>query len=340
MRALDRTVGKGEVLAGLRADMGRIVGGGGHEAAPRTFSLADTPADTPELPSPLPSLAKGALHEVRGAAHPDRTAALGFLMALIARLQGARDEAGHLDARPLLWCEQVSGTLDFGSLYGPGLASFGLDPTRFVVARAKTTAELLWAMEEGVRCGALSCVVGCFGPKAQMDLTASRRLQLAAERTGTTVFLNRQPSDSLATVARSRWVIATRTSGNCHNRSEDKVLRDPKVLRDTESNHLSQESNRCERSISSEHVTESVVGLPRWQVNMEKCQGAGDGAKSHPPGTWEMEWDYETHCFRLVPEMVDGQILPQHGADREEPKDRGAGQLAYLRPGEQDSSAA
>lgn len=326
MRALDRTVGKGEVLAGLRADMGRIVGGGGHEAAARTFSLTDTPE--------LPSLAKGALHEVRGGSHPDRTAALGFLMALIARLQGARDEAGHLDARPLLWCEQISGTLDFGPLYGPGLASFGLDPARFVVARAKTTAELLWAMEEGVRCGALSSVVGCFGPKAQMDLTASRRLQLAAERTGTTVFLNRQPSDSLATVARSRWVIATRASGNCHNRGESQVLRD------TESNHLSQESVERIRTNTKSGVTESVtgsvIGLPRWQVNMEKCQGAGDGAKSHPPGTWEMEWDYETHCFRLVPEMVDGQVLPQHGADRKEP----AGELVRLGARQQDSSAA
>lgn len=301
--------------------MGRIVGGG-DQAAPRTFSLMDNPE--------LPAIAKGALHEVRGVAHPDRTAALGFLMALIARLQGARDEAGHLDTRPLLWCEQVSGTLDFGPLYGPGLASFGLGPERFVVARVKTTAELLWAMEEGVRCGALSSVVGCFGPKAGMDLTASRRLQLAAERTGTTVFLNRQPSDSLATVARSRWVIATRISGNCHNRSEKKVLRD------TESNHLPQESVERIRTNTKSGVTESIMGLPRWQVNMEKCQGAGDGAKSHPPGTWEMEWDYETHCFRLVPEMVDGQILPQHGADREEP----AGQLVRLRPGEQDSSAA
>jgi protein ImuA len=331
MRALGKAVKKRQVLADLRADMGRIVGSGSGSAA-SVFSLMDDPD--------FPTLAKGALHEVRGASHPDRPAALGFLMALIARLQGARDEAGHLDTRPLLWCEQVSGTLDFGTLYGPGLASFGLDPARFIVVRARTTPELMWAMEEGVRSGALSSVVGCFGPRADMDLTASRRLQLAAERTGTTTFLNRQWTDGTATVARSRWVITARlssmVSSSCHNRAR------ANVFSDTESNHLSQESIQRGRNNASSRVTESVIGLPCWRVNMEKCQGAGEGAKSHRPGTWEMEWDYETHCFRLVPPLVDRPVLPQHGADREGP----TGALVHLGAGEQqpkrqqDSSAA
>lgn len=304
MRALGRRVGKERVLAGLRADVRRVERGSPGEAASSaasTFSLLDGAAE-------FPVLSKGALHEVRGAGHPDRPAALGFLMALIARLQLAETTTSPLDTRPILWCEQVSGTLDFGTLYGPGLASFGLDPARFIVARAKTTAELLWAMEEGVRCGALSSVIGLFGPRSALDLTASRRLQLAAERTGTTVFLLRQPSDSMVTVARTRWLIATRASGSCHNREE------VQVLRDRESNHLSQER------------FSNVIGLPRWQVTMEKCQSVPGGVSSIRPGTWEMEWDYAAYRFRLVPPLVDRPVLPQYGMDREAPK----GELAYL----------
>lgn len=310
MRALGRRVGKERVLAELRADVRRVERGSSGEiassAAP-TFSLLDDAADFPVLP-------KGALHEVRGAGHPDRPAALGFLMALLARLQASETTTSPLDTRPILWCEQVSGTLDFGTLYGPGLASFGLDPARFIVARAKTTSELLWAMEEGVRSAALSSVIGLFGPRSALDLTASRRLQLAAERTGTTVFLLRQSSDSMVTVARTRWLIATRASGSCHNPEEVQVLRDPDVLGDTESNHLSQER------------FSNVIGLPRWQVTMEKCQSVPGGVSSTRPGTWEMEWDYAAYRFRLVPPLVDRPVLPQHGMDREEPK----GELAYF----------
>lgn len=298
-----RASGKDRVLAGLRDVVRRVERGSLAEtasSAAATFSLLEDP-DFPALP-------KGALHEVRGRAHPDRPAALGFLMALIARLQLVETTTSPLDTRPILWCEQVSGTLDFGTLYGPGLASFGLDPARFIVVRAKTTSELLWAMEEGVRCDALSSVIGLFGPRSALDLTASRRLQLAAERTGTTVFLLRQSSDSMVTVARTRWLIATRASGSCHNRGL------PDVLRDTESNHLSQER------------FSNVIGLPRWQVTMEKCQSVPGGVSSTRPGTWEMEWDYAAYRFRLVPPLVDRSVLPQHGMDREEPK----GELAYF----------
>lgn len=321
MRALGRTVGKEQVLADLRDVVRRVERGAREEAAcsASTFSLLEDP----RLPARPPlSLPKGALHEVRGEAHPDRPAALGFLMALIARLQASETTSGHLDTRPVLWCEQVSGTFDFGTLYGPGLASFGLNPARFIVARAKTTSELLWAMEEGVRCGALSSVIGSFGPRSDLDLTTSRRLQLAAERTGTTVFLLRQPSDSYATVARTRWLIATRTSSNCHNREGAQVFDDPDVLRDRATNHLSQERSR------------NVIGLPRWQVNMEKCQSASGGTYSTRPGTWEMEWDYAAYRFRLVPPLVDRPVLPQHGAGREEP----AGELVHR--GEQERVVA
>ena len=54
--------------------------------------------------------------------------------------------------------------------YGPGLARFGIDAERLLVVTVRRPAELLWVMEEGVR-----------GGGAVADLTASRRLQLAAE---------------------------------------------------------------------------------------------------------------------------------------------------------------
>src|SRR5215469_14130796 len=86
----------------------------------------------------------------------------------------------------VLWC------LSRPDLYGPGLAAHGLDPARLVLVRAPRDAEILWAMEEGLRSTGLAAVVGEVGTLAAV---ASRRLQLAAERSGITAFLLRRWRD-------------------------------------------------------------------------------------------------------------------------------------------------
>ena len=94
----------------------------------------------------------------------------------------------------------------FGLPYAPGLRFFGFDPARIVFVRCINARECLWAMEEGLRLGGIAAVIGA-RVKA-MDLTASRRLQLAAEQANTPVFLLRNYNDFASSAAVTRWRIA------------------------------------------------------------------------------------------------------------------------------------
>jgi hypothetical protein len=107
----------------------------------------------------------------------------------------------------VLWC------LPRPDLYGPGLAAYGLDPARLVLVRTRRDAEILWAMEEGLRTSGVAAVVGEVGA---LPAVASRRLQLAAEHSGVTAFVLRRWRDggqaarerNLPNAAATRWRVA------------------------------------------------------------------------------------------------------------------------------------
>lgn len=144
---------------------------------------------------PEGGLPRGALHEIAGA-EPGLgsfAAVTGFAASLAGRSGSA-----------VLWCARGR------ELYGPGLAAMGLGSQRLIVAEARGDKDLLSAMEEGLRSGVLGAVVG---EVERMDLTASRRLQLAAEKTGCMALVLRRPekrpgkygrADAPITAA-SRW---------------------------------------------------------------------------------------------------------------------------------------
>lgn len=121
---------------------------------------------------PAGGLAKAAVHEVTGSAGG------GFAAMMAGRV--------CREGKAVLWCVEEGAT---AALYGPGLAAFGVATERLVVARCRGTDEMLWAMEEGLREKALGLVIGepaSSGVRpAPVSLTASRRLQLAAEAGGT-----------------------------------------------------------------------------------------------------------------------------------------------------------
>ena len=136
---------------------------------------------------PWGGLPRAALHEVLG-----NTAAAGFCIALAARLAGG--------AGSVLWCRRGHDP------YGPGLALFGLDPRRLIVARGRSEKDILWAMEEGLRSGALAAVLG---ETRGLAPTARRRLQLAAETGSATALLLRPGSAKTPPgAALTRWRIA------------------------------------------------------------------------------------------------------------------------------------
>lgn len=98
----------------------------------------------------------------------------------------------------------------FGQPYAPGLKFFGLDPARIVFVRCANVRECLWAMEEGVRLGGIGAVIGARAKV--MDLTSSRRLQLAAEQANIPVFLLRTYNDTAQSAAVTRWHVAAAPS--------------------------------------------------------------------------------------------------------------------------------
>lgn len=149
----------------------------------------------------------GAFHELAPAAPIHLAAATGFAMALAARASGARGET--------LWIATDFAVCEGGGPYGPGLDLFGLASARLVVLRVPRAVDVLWAMEEALRCGALAGVVAeLTGAGADADLTATRRFALAArEAQGATLgLLLRHRATPVPSAAATRWEIAAASS--------------------------------------------------------------------------------------------------------------------------------
>jgi protein ImuA len=168
---------------------------------------------------PWGGLPRGALHEIFAADVDDAGAATGFCAALAALLLKNRpDSSGAAETPgPVLWCEGAR-TLDAGGLYAPGLARFRLTPEDLIAVRVTRDDDVLWAMEEGLRAGRLAAVIGELDG---ISLTASRRLQLAAEESGGTALLLRPHSATPApSAALTRWRIAARPETSLAEKNE------------------------------------------------------------------------------------------------------------------------
>jgi protein ImuA len=116
----------------------------------------------------------------------------------------ALDSAGALGQRSVLWVQDAAALRLGGRPYRPGLPE--LLRHRLIHVAAKTPEDLLFALEEGVRCRDLAFVIGelAGNPKA-LDFTASRRLSLAAEKHGVPLMLVRLDAARDLSSARMRW---------------------------------------------------------------------------------------------------------------------------------------
>lgn len=127
------------------------------------------PFGLPEMDARIPGggLAFGALHEVAGGGNGtvDGAAAALFVAGIAARTK-----------RKVLWC------LDRPDLYAPALAQAGLKPNRVIYLQAGDDQTVLACLEEGLRHGGLGLAIGEI---ARLPMPISRRLQLAAEASGT-----------------------------------------------------------------------------------------------------------------------------------------------------------
>jgi len=130
------------------------------------------------------------------AAHPRDGGWAGFLLAQLDR------------SKPLLWVQERMAILESGRIHPPGLATSNL-----IHVEARDARDALWAMEEGLRCAALSAVIGeVWGDPRALDFTATRRLAVASERSGVAAFLIRLGGHANLSGARMRWRIASAPS--------------------------------------------------------------------------------------------------------------------------------
>lgn len=190
-------------LAELQRLVDRMQGAGGRAERALPLGLAEVDALLPGG-----GLARDCVHEL-GAADAGsagcRAAVASFAAALAGRLLAGAEAASPLAAPPL--CVWIAATRE---LHPPGLAAFGLAPERLIVVEVRRPADLPWAAEEVLRCGrGIGAVVA---ELPALDLTAARRLQLAAEAGGTTGLLLHSPRQrgaaSLPGGAVTRWRIA------------------------------------------------------------------------------------------------------------------------------------
>ena len=151
-------------------------------------------------------LACGALHELAPTMPLYLGAASGFGLALAARASG--------DRRQVLWVTTDFAAGEGGGPYGPGLDLFGMASARLLMLRVPKPVDVLWAMEEALRCRALACVIAELTSNgAVADLTATRRLALAA-REGISAqnsgfgLLIRHRTTLMLSAAATRWEIA------------------------------------------------------------------------------------------------------------------------------------
>lgn len=91
-------------------------------------------------------------------------------------------------------------------LFPPALKAFGIEPDRLVFVDVKKEKDVMWAMDEALKCDALSAVVG---EMQDLGFTESRRLQLAVERSRVTGFILRTNPKKIGTTSCvSRWKIS------------------------------------------------------------------------------------------------------------------------------------
>jgi protein ImuA len=150
-------------------------------------------------------LALGALHELSPALPAHAGAAAGFALALAALAQ--------TQGRRVLWMQSAFARTEAGAPYGPGLDCFGLPMDRLVVLDVARGSEMLWAMEEALKCRAGMIVIAEFYDDGPVDLTAMRRLSLAARAGEGLGLLLRHRTSSAPSIAVTRWEIASTSSG-------------------------------------------------------------------------------------------------------------------------------
>lgn len=166
----------------------------------------------------------GAVHEFIAQGAESSAAAAGFISGLTGFLMKKGGAAVWIGASR--------------TIFPPALNMFGIDPSRIVFIDLQKEKDVLWAMEESLKCSGLSAVIGEI---PELSFTTSRRFQLAVEQSRVTGFILRtNPRVLVPNACVSRWQISP-----LHSLSDDGL---------------------------------PGLGHPRWQVELMKIRNGKPGS--------------------------------------------------------------
>jgi protein ImuA len=182
------TVEKLELARQLQAKINAMQGLGKLSNEPAVKGLATFAAAFPGNIFPT-----GAIHEFISYEATNAASTNGFITAVMGKLI----KEGGL----CLWVGNSR------KIFPPGIKHFGMEPDRLVFINAPRIKDILWIIEEALKCEALTAVAG---EVKELSFTDSRRLQLAVENSGVTGFIHRNcPRKENAVACTTRWKIST-----------------------------------------------------------------------------------------------------------------------------------
>ncbi|WP_313005106.1 hypothetical protein [Brevundimonas sp.] len=117
------------------------------------------------------------------------------------------------DGRIVVWGLHEMMAQEAGRPHGPGLHEMGLAPSDVLLVRVPDIQTLLVIGEEALRTPAVGTVLlSAWGEAKALSLTASRRLALAAETGGGTLFMARAGATPASSAAETRWSVQAAAS--------------------------------------------------------------------------------------------------------------------------------
>lgn len=138
----------------------------------------------------------GAVHEFISKDPESAAATTGFMAGLLGKLMGEYGICLWIGIRPIV--------------FAAALKTFGVEPHRVIFIDLAKEKDVIWAVEEALKCESLAAVVG---ELSEISFTESRRLQLAVEQSRVTGFLHRNNPRTVNTLACvSRWQVTPMAS--------------------------------------------------------------------------------------------------------------------------------
>jgi protein ImuA len=180
---------KADIIAQLQKDILPLQG----FKAPLNNTAVDAVPAPIKNAFPNSSFPLGAIHEFMVAEAEDAAATGGFVAAVLATIMHSGGASLWISSSRLI--------------FPPALQSFDIAPDKIIFIDLEKEKEILWAMEEALKCDGLSAVIG---EMQELSFTASRRLQLAVEQSQVTGFvLRRNPRGWNTTACVTRWKITS-----------------------------------------------------------------------------------------------------------------------------------